>query len=450
MRALPFLLLSVAVVSLANAQESLFVREHNLTYLLGTDVFRVEETLVFEKPGDPFTYQGKLYFIRGDAEDVSVAGYPYSVSQTVPRKIILEFMISRGQKKKVHLSYTRRDLLREEDGVQVYRGLALGDYPWPVSRANIVFTAPEGYQFGRVSPATASLSGNRDRIVFTLSFLENASAILSGFPVEIEYADYKRLSGEEIKLSEMLLSTAEFEVDMGGIVLEKLRSQGVNVTLYGSHYSLSRAALQDARENYLKAQSHRAEREYYEAYAAAEAAGKLASLAIDEARKIRAAEAKQPPPEEATEEEMEADGANPPGPLPPETGGGAGRYTAIVLAAFLLAIAAATVLRKMRARPATTRGRGYTLLRRPSSAFEEEVERIKKRRAISARIRELMSERKRMEEKLEAARRSLGKRKITEKEYTQRRYKLLRRMGKLDLQVSRLEAELDKTEEEQD
>ena len=453
MRVLPFLLLSVAVVSLVNAQEGLFVREHNLTYFLGTEGFRVEESMVFEKPGDPFTYQGGLYFLRGDAEDVSVTGYPYTVSQTYPRNITLEFMISTGQKKRVSLSYTRRDLLEEDDDVYVYRGLALGDYQWLVRSANIVFTAPQGYQFGRVSPASGSLSENRDRIVFTLSILKNASAMLSGFPVEIEYADYKSLSAEEIQLSEVSLSTAEFEVGMGGIILEKLRTRGVNVSLYESVYSLSKAALHDANKNYLKAKEHRVNREYYAAYLAARNAGKLAALAIGEARKIRLAEAGQSYPENPQEDEtgtgvgVEAENKYVPEPSAKEPRRGIEVYTIIILI-FLLMAATVAALRKMQ-NPGGNQEEGYTVPPRQSSAFEEEVERIKKRRALARRIRNLMNERKTLEGQLEAARRSLSAGKITEKEYTQKRYNLLRRMGKLDIQVSRLEGELE-TEEAQE
>lgn len=459
MRALPFLILSVAFVSLAGAQEGLYVSEHNLTYSLGLGDFYVNESMVFEKPGDPFTFQGELYFLRGDAEDVRATGYPYNVSQTSPRKIILEFMISKGQKKKVTLLYRRSDLITEKEGVYVFRGLALGEYPWAVNSARIEFIAPEGYQFGHYSPSTGSLKvGDRESLIFTLSPLKNVSAILSGFPVEIEYADYKSLTGREIELSGMLISTAEFEVGLGNITLQKLSAAGENVTLYESTYAFSRAALRDARKNQYNALIYRKERKYYEAYSSAEAAGRLARLAIDEARKLRAAEAKLSLAQKAGEGRAEKGkkDVNPPvSSEKPYTDTAAkdqqSRYIlSLIFAVALLAIVAVLLMLR---RPETQSRRGpgirrLGLKKRSSPGFDDEVERIKKRRTIASQIRELTHRRRGMEIELEEARRSLATGRITEKEYTRRRYNLLRSMGKIDAEVSRLEVRLEQIKKE--
>ena len=448
MRVLPFLLLSVAFVSLASAQEGLFVREHNITYSLGMESFYVEERMLFEKPGDPFTFEGELYFIRGDAEDVEVTGYPYKVSQTSPRKIILEFMISTGQKKRVSLKYRRSDLITEKDGVFVYRGLALGDYPWTVNTARIEFIAPEGYQFGRYSPDTGYFKGgDKDSIIFRLSLLENASAIFSGFPVEIEYADYKSLTRREIELSEMQIATAEFEVGLGNITLEKLASEGGNASLYQSTYAIALAALKDARINYRKALSYKKNGRYYEAYSSARAAGRLARLAIDEARKLRAAEAKisasrdrvvieaQPPESEEAPSEEKRTAAQDEYP-----------YIPIFILAALLIMGMLFLLFRRPERE-DTKGPGIdrlSLKKRHTHGFEKEIERIKKRKDLASQIRELMRQRKSLEEELENVRKSLAAGKITEKEYTMKRNNLLRDMGKLDTEMGSLEAELEK------
>lgn len=452
MRVLPFLLLSVAFVSVASAQEGLFVREHNITYSLGVDRFFVEEKMLFEKPGDPFTFEGDLYFIRGDAEDVEVAGYPYKVSKISPRKIILEFMISTGQKKKVSLKYRRSDLITEKDGVFIYRGLALGDYPWTVNTARIEFIAPEGYQFGRYSPNTGYLmEGDRDSIIFTLSLLDNASAIFSGFPVEIEYADYKSLTRREVELSEMQIATAEFEVGLGNITLEKLASEGGNASLYQSAYSLALAALKDASKNYRNALSYKKNGRYYEAYLSARAAGRLAKLAIDEARKLRAAEAKLSASKDRAM--MEAQPQQPvKAPTEEKQSAEQDRYPYIpffLLASLLIMVMLILVFRRPEKedteRPRIDR---LSLKRRQVHGFEKEIERIKKRKNLASQIRELMRQRKSLEEDLEKARKSLAAEKIAEKEYTLRRNNLLRDIGKLDTEMGRLEAELERIKKE--
>jgi hypothetical protein len=60
---LPFLFLSVVLIPLANVRGNVYVSEHNLTHYLSEDDFTVMKNLVFENLGDPFTYEGSIYFL---------------------------------------------------------------------------------------------------------------------------------------------------------------------------------------------------------------------------------------------------------------------------------------------------------------------------------------------------------------------------------------------------
>lgn len=445
---LPLLFLSVFLIPLVEAQGDLYVREHNLTYYLGEGDFRVVETLVFEKPGDPFTYEGSLHLIRGNAEDVEVEGFPYRVDPGYPRKIILEFMISTGQKKRVALSYRRSDLLSEEEGVYTFSGLALGEYPWPVHRANIQFIVPEGYQFGSYSPLNAVLT--RDTLVYTLSVFENASAVLSGFRVRIEYADYRDLARRELRLAEMLISSAEFEVELGKTALSSVSGYGGNISVPEAHYVLASSALLDSRENHRLAASYEAGGSYYRAYSSARASVQLAKLAIDEARKARAAAELEI--QQALERRLaEAVNRSVPGEekemAVPEPGFEAWRKVLIILVAvFLLA---AVLLRR---KPGVEKPRDFTgirdLKRRRFEGFERKIEGVKQRRNLAAKIRELMHQRKGLETRLEELRRSMSTGRITKKAYSSGRRTLLSEAEKIDAEISRLEAELEKLRKE--
>lgn len=455
MRVLPFLFLSVALIPIVNAQELLIVREHNLTYYLSLENFHVDEHLVFEKPGGPFTFEGEVYFLRGNAWNVRVEGFPYKVIEGPPTRISLKFMISTGQKKMVSLGYERSDLLSEEDGVHIFEGLALGSYKWPVKKAKIRFVAPEGYQFGRYVPSTGIVTkGEREVLTYTLSTIENLSALLQGFPVRIEYANYKDLAIREIELSRLLISTAEFEVEMGNITLRKLSLAGENVTLYESVYSLSLAALKDAQTNLIRAFDYKNKKKYYEAFASAKAAGRLSRLAIDEARKLRAAEKmlstieeeKAAESEAATPEEKvgmkkvgEDKGESDKEVIPP---------IYIIMAAMILLAAFLIAFVRGWRRIEEKKEVSGVVLRKPSESFEKGLQRIKRRKDMAERIRGLMNDRLELERELRDVQKSLASGWITEKEYTRRRYNILRKMGRLDAEMSKLEVELERLKKE--
>lgn len=451
---LPFLFLSVVLIPLANAQGNMYVSEHNLTYYLGEGDFTVIETLVFEKPGDPFTYEGSLHFLRGGAENVKVEGFPYSVTQGYPRKINLEFMISKGQKKRVTLSYQRSDLVSEREGVLTFRGLALGEYPWPVHLANINFIPPPGYQFGFYSPTTGAL--RKGELSYTVSIFENATAVLSGFPVNIEYADFKGLARKEMRLAESLISEAGFELERGNASVENAARYGGNTSQLMAHYGFAFSAFLDSEKNLRLAKAAYDADNYYRTYSSAKAASRLARLSIKEADKVRSlAELEIQNILERKLAAIENRSTAVEGELPEqprETGTDRDYIYILVGVGFILALLLSAVAFKRKPRVEKWKPRDFAgirdLKRRRFKGFERKIEGVKRRGALAAKIRDLMHKKESLEMGLEELRKSMAADKINKKTYSSRKRALLSKAEKIDSERSRLEAELEKIRKE--
>ncbi len=444
---LSFLFLSVVLIPLANAQGNVYVSEHNLTYYLGEDDFTVMETMVFENQGDPFTYEGSIYFLRGDAENVKVEGFPYSVTQG---KINLEFMISKGQKKRVSITYRRADLLSEEGGVTTFQGLSLGKYPWPVYRARVAFIAPPGQQFGSISPVTGRIQrGENETLYYEVSVFENASAVLDGFPVRVEYADYKSLAKGEMRALDSLLAEAEFEIERANSTLGGASSYGVNISKAMESYALSISALRDGMEKLSFSRANYEAGEYYRAYNFGKLSGDSMRIAIKEAgaarelvnleiqrlleEKTRGA-VKQSLPAEAKPMEK---GFNPVYLL-----------SGLALAALLLG----AVFLIFRGRARKTRAQDFAsirdLKRREFKGFEKKVKGVKKGAEKSKEIRRLVQERRTLEAELEVLHKKKVRWRINKKAFEGERKKLLKKLDKIDSRRSRLELELEKIRQE--
>lgn len=452
---LPFLFLSVVLIPLVNAQGNFYVSEHNLTYYLGEEDFKVVEDLVFENPGDPFTYEGGIYFMRGDAEDVKLEGFPYSLTQGQPRMINLEFMISKGQKKRVSITYKRTDLLSEKNGVTVFEGLSLGKYSWPVHRARITFVAPPKQRFGSISPLNGRIQrGENETLYYEVSVFENVSAVLDGFPVRIEYADYKSLAKREIQVLSSLLAEAEFEAERANSSLGTSYSYGVNVSKALEPFNRSVNALLDGREKLSFSRVNYEAGEYYGAYSFAMTAGNLLRVSIKEAslaRELVNLELQSQLERKTSQAEnqsrvVEAE--------PVEVGDSSRRvgffpvFLAIALG-FAALVFAFFLFRKKTRRPlAQDFASIKDLKRKKFKGFEKKVNGVKRRAEKSAEIRGLIRERGVVEEELEGLHKKRVRKKVGKKAFEAARKKLLRKLDVIDSRKSRRELELEKMKQE--
>jgi hypothetical protein len=454
---LPFLFLSVVLIPLANAQGNVYVSEYNLTYYLGEDDFTVIETLIFENQGDPFTYEGSIYFLRGDAENVKVEGFSYSVTQGYPRKINLEFMISKGQKKRVSIRYKRADLLSEEGGITTFEGLSLGKYSWPVYRARITFIIPPGYQFGSVSPATGRIQrGETETLYYDVSVFDNVSAVLDGFPVRVEYADYKGLAKRDMRALDSLLAEAEFEMERANGSLENARSYGINVSQAMGRYALSISALQDGMEKFSFSRINYEAGEYYRAYIFGKASRDSMRAAIKEAaaaRELVNLEIQSLLEKKTTGSKNQSLPAE---TKPIETDGERGEkglnpiylISGLVLAALLVG-AAFFISRGRTRKPQAQAFAGIKDLKRKEfKGFERKISGVKKRAEKSREIRRLIRERGVIEVELEKLHKKRARKKINKKTFEGGRKKLLKKLDEIDSRRSKLELELEKIRQE--
>lgn len=446
------------MIPLASAQGNVYVSEHNLTYYLGEDDFTVIETLIFENRGDPFTYEGSVYFLRGDAENVKVEGFPYSVTQGYPRKINLEFMISKGQKKRVSIRYKRADLLSEEGGVTTFEGLSLGKYPWPVYRARITFVAPSGHQFGSVSPATGRIQrGETETLYYDVSVFDNVSAVLDGFPVRVEYADYKDLAKRDMRALDSLLAEAEFEMERANGSLENARSYGVNVSKPMGRYALSISALQDGMEKLGFSRVNYEAGGYYRAYIFGRAAGDSMRAAIKEAsaaRELVNLEIQSLLEEKTRVTENQSLQAETK-PIVEEGGGRDEKgfnpiYLISGLALAALLIGAAFFI--SRGRTGKSRAQAFAgikdLKRKEFKGFERKISGVKRRAEKSREIRRLIRERGVIEVELEKLHKKRARKRINKKTFEGGRKKLLKKLDEIDSRRSKLELELEKIRQE--
>jgi hypothetical protein len=275
--------------------------------------------------------------------------------------------------------------------------------------------------------------------------------VLSGFPVKIEYADYKDLARRELRLAETLISSAEFELELGRTALSSVAGYGGNTSMPEAHYALASSALLDSRENHRLAAGYEAGGSYYRAYASARASSQLAKLAIDEARKARSAaeleiqRVLQRKLAEAVNrsipKEEKATATPEPEPEP---------WRNVFL--MILVVALLLVAALLRRKPGVEKPRDFAgirdLKRRRFEGFERKIEGVKRRRNLAVKIRELMHQRKSLETRLEELHRSMATGKITKKAYSSKRRTLLSEAEKIDAERSRLEAELEKIRKE--
>lgn len=461
----------------AHAQGSgLFVPEHNITYTLNENDFDVEEVIVFGNSGNPFTFDDKIVFQRGDARDVEVTGARSKVKvdySTYPTKITIPLMIMKGQRFTIKMRYKESDLLDERNSIKHFEGAALKKYPWFVHNVNIKFIAPEGYQFGYVSPQPTSKETdfNRKVLVYKESIFNNFTAIQDGFPVKIEYAKFRDLAFSDIKISRDLIQEAQYDIEDTNGTIENARGYDTNLTKAVELYSDAVIIISNARTRLRLAelQNDPTYKEDYNPYKAYLSAGAAKSLAKEASRK--AAGAKNQANFEiqrALEKTISDINSNitkksrlleedvnkrlgeiskKPGVQEGPGSSGYSKYFILILIG-LAVLAVATVLRSRKKEPWVRKSRVSDfkvigdLKRKTFNGFEKKMDAVKKGEEIADRIITLRKDREKLKLGIKNCQMKQQSGEITEKQFSEEEKRLNKRIAKTDKEIYTLEKEL--------
>lgn len=292
--------LILAAFPVAYAEDGLFVSLHNVTYTLGESDFVVEEVIVFENMGAPSgnLFKDNVYLRRGNAWNVEVdvvdEDQEYSVEYSPSTIINVNLLFWRGEKREIILKYKRSDMLFREDMVHVISGLALGKYPWTTDRASVKFIAPEGFQFGNVTPhVTKTLQGRRETLTYDIApvNIENLTAITEGLPIRIEYAKYDEMALSGMKAAREFIGEAESDLGNANKSIENARSHGSNMSIVLTLFAAAKDTLDDSKKALelaeIKSNPYSAEHSPYEAYYYTKKSKDLAREASREAEEAK-------------------------------------------------------------------------------------------------------------------------------------------------------------------
>jgi len=271
--------LILAAFPVAHAEDGLFVSRHNVTYTLGESDFVVDEEILFENVGAASgnLFKDNVYLRRGNAWNVEVdvvdEDQEYSVEYLPSTIININLLFWRGEKREIILKYKRSDMLFRGDMVHVISGLALGKYPWTTDSASVKFIAPEGFQFGNVTPhVTKTLQGGRETLTYDIApvNIENLTAIKEGLSIRIEYAKYDEMALSGMKTAREFIGEAESDLGNANKSIENARSHGSNTSTVLTLFAAAQDTLDDSKKALelaeIKSNPYSAEYSPYEAY----------------------------------------------------------------------------------------------------------------------------------------------------------------------------------------
>ncbi len=292
----PFLLVLAAfllIPQIVHAQ--IFVSEYNLTYTLGESGYDVEEVMKIKNGGNVFTFPSQIEIFRGDAKEMqaysSLRDSSFSVNYDEQTRFVLSLrkvVVFRDMI--LALKYKRTQGLSSRDTIKQFAFRDLGIYP--LSRvdecfanfnqcrysANIRILTPRGYQFGNVTPSTESIKeGDREALVYKITILENISLALNGFPISLEYADYKTFATSELTAAKSMLSQSYFTINDANMTLINAGAYDVDLRRPSSLLEEAYALYKQAERALVLGEKMQATGvgKYYEAYVNGVAANDL-------------------------------------------------------------------------------------------------------------------------------------------------------------------------------
>lgn len=435
--------------------QNIYVSEHNLTYYLNENDFFVEEKIVFKNIKGSYLFDDTIYLARGDARDTKLNRETYVLKDERPAKIALPLTIWSNEEVKVELSYRRSDMLYEKGSVKVLEGLALGKYPWIVHKVNIKFISPRNNYFGSFTPKSDKIISRDNEILFySTSVFENISAIQDGFPVRIEYADFKEQALESIAAAKTLTAEAAYSIADANEAVKNAQGYETNLTAAVFSYNQSAQLLQSSRAFLQLAEANYASREYWESLKSAKGAEEHARNALREAAKaknlanfeIQAALQKRIARIESNltqPVQLQKNVTLPPEGVRAEEKGIGYGVAALIALAFLFALAAFKT-RRAESKSGVQEFKSIDELKRKRFlGFERKVDAVKKSTEIAGEIRALNEEKEKLELSIENLRKKMAANEIVQESFESEKGELEKRISEIDSRVNALLRELE-------
>ncbi|GBE54183.1 hypothetical protein BMS3Bbin15_00335 [archaeon BMS3Bbin15] len=460
MRGIALILLIILLPGI-HAQE-IYSEQHNLTYFLNNAV-KVEENINLVLM--PFSVKNPLYYpLPEDSSNITIEA-PKSVRYTInfDRKFII-FDMSQVPVNHidVEINYTRLNSIFERNGVESYSGLAFRKYlPWVTYSVNVKFVIPPAYDFGSISPqARVFTTGNSKAIEYNANIRFNFSTITDGIPVNITYANYRKLAGETITIAKARQSGALFAFKDANSSLENAHSYNLNVSNQILLYREADGELYSYFREINWAENLMSSGDYYPAYLHA---GKALSLLDDVSIKSRDVSRKVSISVQRTLEreilkvsnmssrekkyELNTTVTLPGTTSSPEGKSSAASYILIFSVLFGVIVAVYLISKP---RPVnvgkTSRMRDFRVIsdlkRKKFSGFDRKVKTVRERAELASEIRKLSKLRGKYESGIENLRKKLALNEIDEEQFTNDREELDREIEAIDREIVILKKKL--------
>ncbi|NOZ82437.1 MAG: hypothetical protein GXN98_01260 [Euryarchaeota archaeon] len=428
--------------------------QHNLSYYLAGSNISVEEWVLIEN--SPFSVKEPVYYSLPPGVYGVVAhatGGAEARVDTAAGAVI--FDLSRAYSRKVELSlkYSYSADIQRADRTYLLEGEALRRaYPWGFGRVSIEFLLPPGYYFGSASPEPQIKSSRH--IAYITDSLD--SRVYQGFPVRIEYGEYRKLAEEKLSIASALEHETMLAVKSANLSISEARIYNASVEeaeklLSASLGNLSQyLRLKSAAELALNTDPYRAYLSATDALASLKTAGTLARSAQSHAnsavqqalqaqiRNFASNLSTKPAEKVIVRVEREEGGRN------------WYMYAFFILLAVFAVFAASEAYKALAPRSYRRRGsikdyRAITDLRRKTfNGFERKVERVKKGVDIASEIRSLRKRREKLELGIDNLRKKLASGEISEELHAIEKSKFEAEIEQIDRRLEELEKQLRK------
>jgi len=428
--------------------------QHNLSYYLAGSNISLEEWVLIDN--EPFSVQEPVYYPLPPGVYGVVAHATGGARARVDAEAgVVVFDLSQAYSKSVELSlrYSYRADLQRPDRTYLLEGEAMRRaYPWGVGRVSIEFTLPPGYYFGSATPEPQIKSSRH--IAYLTDSLDRR--VYQGFPVRIEYGEYRKLAEEQLSIASALehetlltvksanLSISEARIYNASIdEAEKLLNQALgNLSRYFKLKSAAELALgSDPYVAYLNAKDALASLKL--AGALARSAQSHSTSAVQQALQAQirsfAGNLSAKPPEKVIVRVEREDG-----------GRNWYMYAFFALLAVFAIFVASEVYKALAPRSYRRKGsikdyRAITDLRRKTfNGFEKKVERVKRGVDIASEMRGLRKRKEKLELGIDNLRKKLAAGEMSEELYAAEKAKFEAEIEQIDRRLEELERQLRK------
>lgn len=452
MRLYPIVLLML-LVPLAYADSGLSVAEHNITYFLGKENITVREDILLKNR--PFSVTSPIYYhLAQGAENIEVevtGGADYRVDEAYGG-VIFDFKNAYTTQVRIGLEYSHAYSARRDDGSCLFAGEAIKRvYPWGINTVNLRFVLPQGFTFGDVSPRPHEKG--EGYLLYRITYLDPRA--YEGFPVSIEYANYRELAEKSLSLAKAREHETFLAVSDANRSIQNAHSYGANLSEAMESFNQTLTHLQNYFQ-LLKEAELILEEDSYGAYRKASSAVEELELAGIKAREAygranfeiqRALEEKI-----ATfEENLSSLSREEPRVVMVEQLRGGGNlykyafFAIVVLFSIFIASEAYRILapKSYRRRSSVKDFRVIGDLKvKRFNGFEKKVAKVKRGVDLAQEIRNLRKRREKLKLGIENARKKFTSGEMSTELYQEERLRFEREMDELDVKIALLEKEL--------